>query len=163
MEIKKVSIIGQGALGILFGHQMRKHMPKEDLRFIADESRIARYQKESVYCNGERCDFEYVSPDKQCEPADLLLFAVKYNALRDAVAAAKNHVGPNTIILSPAQRYLQRRYYRRDLRHGAHTVLRGAGHGRGERGQCADLPQHGSAKLWQRGERRCLGKGEGYR
>lgn len=100
MEIKKVSIIGQGALGILFGHQMRKHMPKEDLRFIADAKRIARYQKESVYCNGERCDFEYVAPDAATEPADLLLFAVKYNALRDAVAAAKNHVGPNTIILS---------------------------------------------------------------
>lgn len=100
MEIKKVSIIGQGALGILFGHQMRKHMPKEDLRFIADAKRIARYTREGVYCNGERCDFEYVAPDAATEPADLLLFAVKYNALRDAVAAAENHVGPNTIILS---------------------------------------------------------------
>ncbi len=100
MEIKKVSVIGLGALGVLFGHQMRKYMPKEDLRFIADENRIARYEKESVYCNGERCDFQYVAPGEPCEPADLLLFAVKYNALRDAVAAVKNHVGPNTIILS---------------------------------------------------------------
>ena len=100
MEIKKVSIIGQGALGILFGHQMSKHMPREDLRFIADAERIARYQKEAVYCNGERCDFQYVAPGEQCEPADLLLFTVKYNALKDAVAAVKNHVGPNTIILS---------------------------------------------------------------
>jgi 2-dehydropantoate 2-reductase len=38
-EIKKVSIIGLGALGILFGHQLSKKMPKADLRIIADRKR----------------------------------------------------------------------------------------------------------------------------
>ncbi len=37
MEIKKVSIIGLGALGILFGHHLSKKMPKEDLRIIANQ------------------------------------------------------------------------------------------------------------------------------
>ena len=57
MTIKKVSIIGLGALGILFGHHLSKKMPKEDLRIIADQERINRYEKEHVYCNGERCNF----------------------------------------------------------------------------------------------------------
>ena len=100
MEIKKVSIIGLGALGILFGNQMRKNMPKEDLRIIADGQRISRYMRDSVYCNGERCDFHYVTPDVICEPADLLIFAVKSGGLNAAISAVKNHVGPNTVILS---------------------------------------------------------------
>lgn len=35
-EIKTVSIIGLGALGILFGHHLSKKMPAENLRIIAD-------------------------------------------------------------------------------------------------------------------------------
>lgn len=100
MEIKKVSIIGLGALGILFGNQMLKNMPREDLRIIADRQRIMRYQQDSIFCNGEPCDFYYVTPDTVCEPADLILFAVKAGGLQEAIAAAKNHVGPNTIIMS---------------------------------------------------------------
>jgi len=99
-EIKKVSIIGLGALGVLFGSQMRKILPAQDLRVIADEDRIRRYLRDGVYCNGERCDFHYVRPEDPCEPADLLVFAVKSSGLNDAVSEAKNHVGPDTLILS---------------------------------------------------------------
>lgn len=100
MEIKKVSIIGLGALGILFAHHLSKRMPKEDLRIIADRDRINRYEKDHVYCNGQRCDFTYLTPDETCEPADLLIFTVKYDGLNDAIQAVKNHVGDQTIILS---------------------------------------------------------------
>ncbi len=100
MEIKKVSIIGLGALGILFGHHLLKRMPKEDLRIIADSDRIKKYQTDGVYCNDERCDFNYVSPEETCEPADLLIFTVKFNGLKDAIKDVKNHVGENTIIIS---------------------------------------------------------------
>lgn len=100
MEIKKVSIIGLGALGILFGNLLSKHMDPEDLRIIADRERIERYTRDGIYNNGEKCDFRYLVPEEPCEPADLLLFAVKFNALDDAVKAAGNQVGPDTIILS---------------------------------------------------------------
>lgn len=100
MEIRKVSIIGLGALGILFGNQMAGNMPEGDLRIIADRKRIEKYKHEKIYCNGRVCEFNYVAPEEQCEPADLLVFAVKYNGLEDAVQAAKNHVGENTIIIS---------------------------------------------------------------
>lgn len=100
MEIKSVSIIGLGALGILFGNQLAKRLPKENVRIIADEKRIERYKKEGVYCNGERCDFHYVTPEEGCEPADLIIFAVKINGLQDAIKSVRNHVGENTVFIS---------------------------------------------------------------
>jgi 2-dehydropantoate 2-reductase len=100
MEIKKVSIIGLGALGILFGHHLSKKISTVDLRIIADQDRIKRYENEGVFCNGERCNFNYVTPDELCEPADLIIFTVKYDSLRDAIQAVKSHVGEHTIILS---------------------------------------------------------------
>lgn len=100
MEIKKVSIIGLGALGILFGNHLAKRMPKENVRFIADSDRKVKYMNEHVYCNGEPCDFLYVTPEETCEPADLLIFTVKYEGLHEAIQAVKNHVGKDTIIIS---------------------------------------------------------------
>ncbi|MDQ0970698.1 2-dehydropantoate 2-reductase [Neobacillus niacini] len=100
MEIKKVSIIGLGALGILFGNHFAKKMPKEDVRIIADRERINKYRSEDVYCNGEPCSFNYVTPEEPCEPADLLIFSVKYEGLHDAIQAVRHHVGKDTIILS---------------------------------------------------------------
>ncbi|PFO08650.1 2-dehydropantoate 2-reductase [Bacillus sp. AFS076308] len=100
MVIKKVSIIGLGALGILFGNQFSKRLPRADLRIIADQDRIQCYKEVGVFCNGERCDFNYVRPHEACEPADLLIIAVKFNGLADAIQAVKHHVGERTIILS---------------------------------------------------------------
>ncbi|MEH7345502.1 2-dehydropantoate 2-reductase [Bacillus sp. JJ1532] len=99
-EIKTISIIGLGALGVLFGHHLSKRMPKGNLRIIADKGRIERYRSEHVYCNEERCDFHYVTPEEHVDPADLLIFTVKNDGLTDAIQACKNHVGEHSIILS---------------------------------------------------------------
>ena len=100
MDIKKVSIIGLGALGILYGHHLSKKMSRGNLRVIADRTRIERYENEGIYCNSERCHFNYVTPDELCDPADLLIFTVKYEGLKAAIQAVKKHVGEQTIILS---------------------------------------------------------------
>ncbi|MGV8981839.1 ketopantoate reductase family protein [Clostridium sp.] len=100
MKIKTVSIIGLGALGILFGNYLSKKMPKVDLRIIADKYRIKRYEENQVYCNGELCKFNYVTPEELGEPADLIIFAVKYSGLKNAIKDVSNQVGENTIILS---------------------------------------------------------------
>jgi 2-dehydropantoate 2-reductase len=99
-EIKTVTIIGLGALGILFGHHLSKRMPVQNLRIIADTDRICRYQTDKIYCNGEECNFHYQSPEEKCEPADLILFTVKYQGLQEAIQAVHNQIGENTIILS---------------------------------------------------------------
>lgn len=100
MKIKTVSIIGLGALGILYGHHLAKKMPKENLRIIADFDRINRYEKEHLYCNGERCEFHFVTPGEVTQPADLVIFTVKYSGLKDAIRAVHNQIGEHTIILS---------------------------------------------------------------
>ena len=38
MEIKKIGIIGQGALGVMYGNYLKKRMGNENVFFIADES-----------------------------------------------------------------------------------------------------------------------------
>lgn len=99
-EIKKVSIIGLGNLGIAFGNHLSEKMPKEDLRIIADRERIERYERDGVFCNGERCDFQYATPEESTWPADLILFTVKFQNLVEAIHAVKNQVGEDTLLLS---------------------------------------------------------------
>lgn len=98
--IKKVSIIGLGALGGMYAEHLSQKIGFEDLRIIADQKRIDRYKKQGVYCNGKRCNFNYVASNSLVEPADLLIFAVKYTQLQEAIEAAKNHIGDKTIIIS---------------------------------------------------------------
>lgn len=99
-DIKTVAIIGLGALGILFGHHLSKRMPNASLRIIADSKRIQKYQKDKVYCNNELCEFQYMTPEELCEPADLVLFTVKYQGLQEAIEAVRNQIGEKTILLS---------------------------------------------------------------
>ncbi|RYL91653.1 ketopantoate reductase family protein [Sporolactobacillus sp. THM19-2] len=100
MEIKTVAIIGLGALGIMYGKRFVDHLGRDAVRIIADTRRIERYKREGVYCNGEACDFHYVDAGEQVEPADLLIFTVKYTGLKQAIESARNQVGPRTILIS---------------------------------------------------------------
>jgi len=100
LEIKSVSIVGMGALGVLYGEMLSKYLPEGSLRFVADRARIERYRRDGVYCNGRACRFSYRTPDEAGDPADLLIFAVKFGDLEAAIRAAKNQVGPQTVILS---------------------------------------------------------------
>lgn len=100
MRINTVSIIGLGALGVLFGKQINDNLKQGQLRIVADRQRIKRYQDEGIYSNGQLCHFTYMTPDEVCEPADLVIFTVKFNTLTDAAISVKNQIGPNTIIMS---------------------------------------------------------------
>lgn len=100
MEIQTVAIVGLGALGVLFGHLLAKGMPEGALRIVADRERIDRYEREGVYCNGEKCRFRYVTPEEPGEGADLILFAVKFKDLEDAIRAVRGQMGRETILLS---------------------------------------------------------------
>lgn len=100
MEIRRVSIVGMGALGVLYGEILSRYLQEGSLRFVADEARIERYRREGVYCNGEACRFSYLTPEETGNPADLLIFAVKFGDLEAAVRAAANQAGPGTVIIS---------------------------------------------------------------
>lgn len=114
--IKSVKIIGMGALGILFGHQLTKHLGNGQVKFIVNNQRFTRYQQERILWNNEECNFSFITEEelkveKQLEiekqlklkkhnEYDLLIFAVKATALSEAIQSARDAVGENTIIIS---------------------------------------------------------------
>ena len=100
MSIKKVSIIGMGALGVLFGGILTKKLGKQNVDFVVNKDRKARFFKYGLTSNGEACDFYLVDEDEKGRPADLLIFAVKGVDLESAIDSARNKVSDNTIILS---------------------------------------------------------------
>ncbi|MCI1209875.1 MAG: ketopantoate reductase family protein [Treponema sp.] len=102
MQIQHVAIIGLGALGVMYGHYLEKNMSSGSLRFIADKTRAARYRNEGVFSNGEECHFTYTnaSEEQPPVPADLLLFAVKFSGLEQAIKSAAPFVGRDTVIVS---------------------------------------------------------------
>jgi 2-dehydropantoate 2-reductase len=99
-EINTAAVIGLGNLGIAYAHHLSKRMAKQDLRIIADQARIERYEKEPLFCNGECCDFNYITPEESIDPADLILITVKFRDLPEVIQAIRNQVGEDTIILS---------------------------------------------------------------
>lgn len=100
MKIKTVAIVGLGALGTMYATYFTDKLPKGDVRVIASQSRIRKYEEKGIYCNEKRYDFNYVPPECQQRPVDLVLFCVKFNQLEQAIEDAKHQVGEQTIILS---------------------------------------------------------------
>lgn len=100
MKIKTVSIVGLGALGTMYAKHFSDRLSKNDVRVIANQNRIRKYEKSGIYCNGRCCDFNYVLPENEQKPADLLIFCVKFNQLQQAIVDTKHQVGEHTIILS---------------------------------------------------------------
>lgn len=66
-EIKNVSIIGMGALGVMYGSHLAHHMGFDHVTYIMDEKRYEKYKGSTVTCNGEN----YPSP--VCLPPRLSL------------------------------------------------------------------------------------------
>jgi 2-dehydropantoate 2-reductase len=98
-NIKKVSLIGLGAIGSAYASKLYDMDPK-CIQVIADKKRIERYQSSEFNVNGRGYQFQYVAPDNVQEPSDLILVAVKYDGLEQAIKDMKHHVGENTIIMS---------------------------------------------------------------
>jgi len=98
MEMKKVYLVGLGAIGGAYISKIQKVRP-ETTKIIANRERIERYKREGITINGEIYDFDYITPD-MATPADLIIVAVKYHQLKEAIEYIRGAVGPNTKILS---------------------------------------------------------------
>lgn len=98
-EIKRVSIVGLGAIGGIYGSKLLE-MDPETLTVIADKKRAKKYGEEGIVINGKRYKFHCVDPIERVEPADLILVAVKYHHLPQTIEDIRNHVGDHTVILS---------------------------------------------------------------
>ena len=101
-RITRVSIVGMGALGVLYGDFFAMTLGLEQVTFLADRDRVERYRDTTVYCNGRGWKFA-VCPGDEADPrgpAQLLIFAVKATALEASVPMVRNQVGKDTVILS---------------------------------------------------------------
>ncbi len=98
MEYKKVAILGAGAVGcyILWGLTQKKDT---DVFVVASGDRKDRFEKNGFWINDKLYQPEVKTP-AQAKGADLIIVAVKYNALNAAVADIKEIADEHTVVIS---------------------------------------------------------------
>ena len=99
-QLSRVVFIGAGALGVMFGWQMTQRLGREQVCFLADEKRVARYETDGFSCNGTPCALRFTTDAAAEGPADLVVFAVKFSGLPAAIELARPLVGEGTALLS---------------------------------------------------------------
>ena len=97
--VNKVSIVGMGALGLLYGKLIADAKGREAVSYLVDEARFEKYKDMEVTVNGEAFDCQVVKAE-DAEVADLVIVAVKYSGLDEALDVMSKAVGPDTIIIS---------------------------------------------------------------
>ncbi|MCR5002239.1 MAG: 2-dehydropantoate 2-reductase [Lachnospiraceae bacterium] len=97
--IKRVSIIGLGALGMMYGKNLTEVLGYENVTFIMNRERYERNKDRKYVCNGEEYRFHMVPVD-EAVPTDLVIVAVKYPGLLGALDDMASSIGDNTIIMS---------------------------------------------------------------
>jgi 2-dehydropantoate 2-reductase len=100
MKIENITIVGMGALGVMYGEFLTRKLGKEHVEFVADSNRIGKFKEDGIFCNGRPCDFSIADENDTASPADLLIFAVKATGLNDAIHTVRNKVSDHTIIIS---------------------------------------------------------------
>lgn len=98
-EINSTAIIGMGALGMLYAGLITASLGPQAAYFAADPDRAEKYRHMTFSINGEPKQFE-VRDSRTCTPADLVIVAVKYNALSSALDTMSRCIGPDTTIIS---------------------------------------------------------------
>jgi 2-dehydropantoate 2-reductase len=99
MQIKKVTLIGLGAMGVFFAPKLNAYLGQDNFRVLADGERKERLESNGVTINGSTCNFTVISPEAEGDPADLIIISVKDTGIDQAILDIRNQVGPQTQIL----------------------------------------------------------------
>ena len=94
--MKKVIIIGLGAIGLTFGVKLKG---KCNLKILADKERVERYKKQKPIFNGIEQDFNYILQEDNYN-ADLIIISTKIKGFNQAVQSIKNFVSSDTRVIS---------------------------------------------------------------
>ncbi|MCR4960765.1 MAG: ketopantoate reductase family protein [Lachnospiraceae bacterium] len=97
-KFHKVAIIGAGAVGcyILWGLSQKENI---ELSVIASGERKERFEKDGFYIN-DRLYKPVVKTPAEAFGADLIILAVKYNALQSAIEDIKAIADRHTVVMS---------------------------------------------------------------
>ncbi len=96
-RLESVGIIGMGALGLLYADIITAHSGRAV--FLMDEDRLRRYGSEAFSVNGREVRFPMMRGE-DAGVLDLVIVAVKYPGLEDALRVMEPAVGPETVIIS---------------------------------------------------------------
>jgi len=97
-QINEVMVVGAGAVGSAVAAIIESHLPGS-VAVLADAARRERYRRQGFLLNDRRFDFKLVDPAEATKP-DLIIVAVKNAQLPAAIDQMRNHVGPDTLIVS---------------------------------------------------------------
>ena len=146
-RIETVGIVGMGALGLLYADLITQGLGAGHVVFLADSQRCARYAGAQFSVNGRAVSFPVLQAER-AQTCDLLIVAVKYTGLLDALDVMAPAVGPHTIILSvmngiSSEEIIARRFGGRNI---LHVVAQGM-----------DAMRFGSALSYSRAGQLCIG------
>ena len=103
--IENVAIVGFGSLGAMYAACFGAAMGPERVFVVADAARTERYRAEAATFNGELIRVTYLTYEEAAEraavqPFDVVLYAVKYGALPEAIEQSSPLVSLDTAVIS---------------------------------------------------------------
>lgn len=104
-SVQRVAIIGFGSLGAMYAGCFGRAMGEDGVFVVADPARTAVYRSQPTVFNGEPIRATYLTYEEaaaqaEAQPFDVVLYAVKYGALEEALAQSAPMVGPSTVVVS---------------------------------------------------------------
>lgn len=99
MDIKRVAIIGRGAVGLLYGSVIAERLGQDSVTYVMDDARYERHRGEHITINGEPLALTTV-PASKATQTDLVIVATKATGLEQALDTMEALVGPDTCIIS---------------------------------------------------------------
>lgn len=103
--IENVAIVGFGSLGAMYAACFGAAMGPERVFVVAGAARTERYRAEAATFNGEPIRVTYLTYEEAAEraavqPFDVVLYAVKYGALPEAIEQSSPLVSLDTAVIS---------------------------------------------------------------
>jgi 2-dehydropantoate 2-reductase len=98
-EIKRVAILGAGALGSFFAGRFYDS-PDFSTFLVAKGSRLERLSRDGIVINGKQYPIPVIDPDKSQEPVDLVIVTLKQYHLEEALQGLEKLVGDETLFVS---------------------------------------------------------------
>lgn len=99
MQINKVTFIGKGGVGLLYGSMIAQALGNDAVEYVMDDARFERHAGDALTVNGKPCALKSVRAS-EATPADLVILTVKTTGLNQALKTMERVVGPNTLIAS---------------------------------------------------------------
>lgn len=94
--IKNVLIAGLGGVGAVYASQIEKN---DKVNVLVDSKRLEFYINNPTFINGEKFEFNYITPDTP-SPMDLIIISVKYYNLDEILESLNGFINSNTRIIS---------------------------------------------------------------